>query len=53
MFSTADSWTELILRDHNFPDDLNLQLSQRVSVALVYVLLGSRRSARFSGAAIF
>lgn len=33
-------WTELILRDRNMPDDLNLQLSQRVSVALVYVLLG-------------
>ncbi len=28
-------WTELILRDANMPDDLNLQLSQRVSVALV------------------
>jgi glycosyltransferase involved in cell wall biosynthesis len=33
-------WTELILRDQNMPNDLNLQLSQRVSVALVYVLLG-------------
>ena len=33
-------WTELILRDQNMPDDLNLQLSQRVSVALAYVLLG-------------
>ena len=32
-------WTELILRDANMPDDLNLQLSQRVSVALVYLLL--------------
>lgn len=32
-------WTELILRDHNMPNDLNLQLSQRVSVALVFLLL--------------
>ena len=33
-------WTELILRDRNFPNDLNLQLSQRVSTALVFLLLG-------------
>lgn len=33
-------WTELILRDKNLPNDLNLQLSQRVSVALVYLLIG-------------
>jgi glycosyltransferase involved in cell wall biosynthesis len=33
-------WTELILRDKHLPNDLNLQLSQRVSVALVYLLLG-------------
>ena len=33
-------WTELILRDQNMPNDLNLQLSQRVSVALAFVLLG-------------
>jgi glycosyltransferase involved in cell wall biosynthesis len=32
-------WTELILNDRSIPDDLNLQLSQRVSVALVYVVL--------------
>lgn len=32
-------WTELILRDHNMPNDLNLQLSQRVSVALVFLLM--------------
>ena len=31
-------WTELILRDKLLPNDLNLQLSQRVSVALVYLL---------------
>lgn len=33
-------WTELILRDRRMPNDLNLQLSQRVSVVLVYFLLG-------------
>jgi GT2 family glycosyltransferase len=32
-------WTELILRDRCMPDDLNLQLSQRVSVALVFLLV--------------
>jgi hypothetical protein len=33
-------WTELIPRDHHIPSDLNLQLSQRVSVALVDLMLG-------------
>jgi glycosyltransferase involved in cell wall biosynthesis len=33
-------WTELILRDRNMPNDLNLQLSQRVSVALAFVCVG-------------
>jgi GT2 family glycosyltransferase len=33
-------WTELILRDRYMPNDLNLELSQRVSVALAFVLLG-------------
>ena len=32
-------WTELILRDRRLPNDLNLQLSQRVSTALVFVLM--------------
>jgi glycosyltransferase involved in cell wall biosynthesis len=32
-------WTELILRDRRLPNDLNLQLSQRVSVALVFILI--------------
>ena len=34
-------WTELILRDRNMPNDLNLQLSQRVSVALVFLLVAA------------
>jgi len=33
-------WTELILRDRNMPNDLNLELSQRVSVTLAFMLVG-------------
>jgi GT2 family glycosyltransferase len=33
-------WTELILRDRNMPNDLNLQLSQRISVALAFLCVG-------------
>ncbi|HVX66607.1 MAG TPA: glycosyltransferase family A protein, partial [Bryobacteraceae bacterium] len=33
-------WTELILRDQKLPNDLNVQLSQRLSVALVFLLVG-------------
>ncbi|HZR84410.1 MAG TPA: glycosyltransferase family A protein [Candidatus Binatia bacterium] len=33
-------WTELILRDGRMPNDLNVQLSQRVSVALALLLVG-------------
>ena len=33
-------WTELILRDRDMPNDLNLELSQRVSVALAFLLVG-------------
>jgi glycosyltransferase involved in cell wall biosynthesis len=32
-------WTELILRERRMPNDLNLQLSQRVSVALALILM--------------
>jgi glycosyltransferase involved in cell wall biosynthesis len=32
-------WTELILRDRRLPNDLNLQLSQRVSTALMFLLM--------------
>lgn len=32
-------WTELILRDRSMPNDLNLQISQRISVALAFLLL--------------
>jgi glycosyltransferase involved in cell wall biosynthesis len=31
-------WTELILRDRAMPNDLNVQVSQRISVALVFLL---------------
>lgn len=33
-------WTELILRDRQMPNDLNLQLSQRISVALAFLCVG-------------
>ncbi len=33
-------WTELILRDRHMPNDLNVHFSQRVSVALVFLLFG-------------
>jgi glycosyltransferase involved in cell wall biosynthesis len=39
IFDRGIPWTELILRDRHLPNDLNLQLSQRVSVALVYLLV--------------
>lgn len=34
-------WTELILRDDRFVNDLNLRLSSRISVILTYGLLGA------------
>lgn len=39
IFDRGIPWTELILRDRFMPNDLNLQLSQRVSVALVFILV--------------
>ncbi len=46
-------WTELILRDKSMPNDLNLQLSQRVSVALVFILIAlAGTTAMLSGAYI-
>ncbi len=47
-------WTELILRDHRMPDDLNIQISQRVSIALVYLILAyaAEHALRFGGAAV-
>ncbi len=39
IFDRGIPWTELILRDGNMPNDLNVQISQRISVALVYILL--------------
>jgi glycosyltransferase involved in cell wall biosynthesis len=40
VFDRAMPWTELILRDGRMPNDLNIQLSQRVSVALAFLLFG-------------
>jgi len=41
IFDRGIPWTELILRDSNMPNDLNVQISQRISVALVYLMLGA------------
>jgi len=40
MLDRGIPWTELILRDRHMPNDLNVHLSQRVSVALVFLLSG-------------
>jgi glycosyltransferase involved in cell wall biosynthesis len=40
IFDRGMPWTELILRDGNMPNDLNIQLSQRLSVALAFLLFG-------------
>ena len=40
-FDRALPWTELILRDHSFINDLNLRFSSRLSVILTYVLLAT------------
>ncbi len=32
-------WTELILREQKMPDDLNVKVLQRISVALVFVMI--------------
>lgn len=47
-------WAELILRNRSMPNDLNLQFHQRLSVILVYVLLGLSITGHFiySGAAV-
>ena len=40
VFDRGIPWAELILRNRSMPNDLNLQLHQRLSVILVYALLG-------------
>ena len=40
VFDRGIPWAELILRNRSMPNDLNLQLHQRLSVILVCVLLG-------------
>ena len=39
IFDRGIPWTELIWRDASMPADLNLQISQRISVVLVYLLV--------------
>jgi glycosyltransferase involved in cell wall biosynthesis len=40
VFNRGIPWADLILRERRMPSDLNLQVSQRLSVVLVYVLIG-------------
>jgi hypothetical protein len=40
-------WTELIMRDRRLPNDLNLQISQRISVALMFLLVGTAAAGAF------
>jgi glycosyltransferase involved in cell wall biosynthesis len=39
MLDRGIPWTELIMRDGSIPNDLNLQISQRISVAMVFLLV--------------
>jgi glycosyltransferase involved in cell wall biosynthesis len=47
IFSRGIPWTELIMRDRHMPNDLNVHLSQRVSVALTFILSGMSLFAAF------
>ncbi len=40
IFDRGIPWTELILRERFLPNDLNVQVSQRISVALIFVTFG-------------
>jgi glycosyltransferase involved in cell wall biosynthesis len=40
VFDRGLPWTELILRNGRMPNDLNVEMSQRVSVALAFMLFG-------------
>jgi glycosyltransferase involved in cell wall biosynthesis len=40
-FDRALPWTELILKNRRFINDLNLRFSNRLSVAVIYILLAS------------
>ena len=54
VFDRGIPWAELILRNRNMPNDLNLQVHQRLSVILVYLLLGLSFTGHFvySGIAV-
>ncbi len=47
-------WTEIILRDQHLPNDLNLQISQRISIGLVYLMVAFTmlRAVRWGGYAL-
>ena len=54
VFDRGIPWAGLILRNRSMPNDLNLQFHQRLSVILVYVLLGLSITGHFvyAGAAV-
>ena len=54
VFDRGIPWAELILRNRSMPNDLNLRFHQRLSVILVYVLLGCLITGHFvySGMAV-
>lgn len=39
IFDRGIPWTQLMLRDHIFPNDLNARFSQRICIMLAYLLL--------------
>lgn len=41
IFDRGIPWTELILRDRCLPNDLNVQVGQRLSVALAFLIVGA------------
>lgn len=41
LFDRAIPWTLLIFRDRSLPNDLNLQVTQRISAVLIYLALAS------------
>lgn len=53
IFDRGIPWTELILRDRHMPDDLNVQISQRVSVAVMFLLVALAFVAAFRHAEYF
>jgi glycosyltransferase involved in cell wall biosynthesis len=49
----AIPWTELMLRDASIPNDLNVSISQRISVALTFILVSVALVASVLNAKVF